>query len=640
MAVFVELVTDDLEDLFGNRFADLTEGGGGPQSSRAGKVRVRRPHRGVEIKEDTYAMIRVIQADGKHVPLYDNSHTGGRTRSGYASFLLQGAMESRMEKHQLVETFGDSYVYFFGESPRFIDFQAILLNTHDFNWEAEWWKNYDEYIRGSRLVENGARCYMFFDDTILEGYVVESKAQKDASNPHRVNMSFRMFVTNYANISYVNTDEFPVRDSVVLPPNVTLRDTNAAQKIVEAYRGASRQQAEAENDYNGVAVDNILNNPIPTERKLSAALYSAGRSVGVSASSWASILALELDDQKKFTDLIYRTGTPIRGKISDNQDEFTGQEPVRPIYNFDGSVNPPPAQVGTVLDNFDVQDLFLQAVEFLTCFGADVNNPQTLDSMGLQPNVRPGTGRRFFSDRVTWNPLGGNQNRRYQDPQGQTIRDTANNLRNGYDAFARDPLESVYGPTKFNVGSFAQNLNDRSKYTEGAGDPNYGYPSDFTNGRPGFGQAGFGDFGGNGFGSGQGASGDPGLKDPSRFTYAGVASEQSAYQRFLKPRQDNTALTPGGGLGLGNGGNTGGASFGVSGKVSAFSFVSVVGRLDPTGNARQSLDNIRRIQEEQKLGLSNNNPYGVQCPNGPQNPLSISEGFSDSWSDGFNYTLP
>ena len=128
MAVFIELTTAPLDQSF-QQGAEALQGEG---RRRAGSNVARRPVRGIEIKDDTYASLRVRKADGKDIPLL-NSSAGGTDVKGYTNFLLQSVQEQRMEKHQIIETFGASYVFFFGEQPRFLNISAILLNTNDFN---------------------------------------------------------------------------------------------------------------------------------------------------------------------------------------------------------------------------------------------------------------------------------------------------------------------------------------------------------------------------------------------------------------------------------------------------------------------------------------------------------------------------
>lgn len=239
MAVFIELVTDAFEEVFREQSRAHQNSGGGSRSSRAGKTVVRRPTRGIEIKDDTYAYLKVIMSNGVELPLLDSSSYTGTNAKGYTNFILQSVNEQRMEKHQIVETFGDAYVFFFGESPRFLDCSAILINTHDFNWRAEWWHNYEHYLRGTKLVELGARCYMFWDDNVIEGYMLMSSASEVAEQPYTVSLQFRFFVTKYQSINLSSVEQFPVRSSVQLPPGVELTQSDAFDKLQAFYRGGS-----------------------------------------------------------------------------------------------------------------------------------------------------------------------------------------------------------------------------------------------------------------------------------------------------------------------------------------------------------------------------------------------------------------
>lgn len=240
MAVFVELVTDAFEEVFREQ-SHAHQNGGQRSSGRAGKSIVRRPVRGIEIKDDTYAYLKVVMLNGIELPLLDSSSSTGTNAKGYTNFILQSVSEQRMEKHQIVETFGDSYVFFFGETPRFLQCQAILINTHDFNWQAEWWYNYENYLRGTKLVELGARCYMFWDDNVVEGFILMAQADTVADQPYLVNLSFRFFVTKYENISLHSVEQFPVRSSVQLPPGVELTQSDAFNKLQTFYRGNQAQ---------------------------------------------------------------------------------------------------------------------------------------------------------------------------------------------------------------------------------------------------------------------------------------------------------------------------------------------------------------------------------------------------------------
>jgi hypothetical protein len=203
-------------DRFGVVANSLQQMGNAVAQAGAVKNFIRRPTRGIEIKEDTFATIRVAAASGgKNISLVDagsrrTDPTGkpitvnGKTATDiYSNFLLQQVHEERMEKQQILETFGEPYIFLFGERARVITFQGILVNTFDFNWEAEWWYNYDNFMRGTKCVENDARAFISYDQTIVGGYIIQAGATKMAMEPYHVSFTFQIFVTSYSNFSHI-----------------------------------------------------------------------------------------------------------------------------------------------------------------------------------------------------------------------------------------------------------------------------------------------------------------------------------------------------------------------------------------------------------------------------------------------------
>jgi hypothetical protein len=201
-----------------------------------GMANVRRPTNGITLREETFASIRVVSGDGINQKIID---AGSRLKDGtnplqvtvgdktyvanetYSNFLLQNIAEERNEKVQVLETFGEPYIFLYGERPRILNCQGILLNTFDFNWEAEWWANYDNFLRGTKCVENDARVYLAFDNTLVGGYILSSSATKNSQERHFVQFQFQLFVTYYESFSnlgdpYVagsDTPSFPVNDA-------------------------------------------------------------------------------------------------------------------------------------------------------------------------------------------------------------------------------------------------------------------------------------------------------------------------------------------------------------------------------------------------------------------------------------------
>lgn len=539
IAVFVELTTDAFQETFQAQAAQKRAGGN--RTGGAGRKSVRRPLRGIEIKEDTYAYLKVVRSDGREIRLFDSSSSTGLSSGGYSNFMLQSVQEARMEKHQLVETFGDSYIFFFGEAPRFIDVAAMLLNTHDFNWRAEWWQNYHEYLRGTRLAEMGARVYLFYDDLVIEGFIINAAATESAQVQHQIPLQFRMYVTNYSNLSLAvapDNTNFPIRASVQLPDGIELTGTGAAEDIITKYYGEAYDAAAAQSTGNAESLARSFElgqNSFVSGRKLSDLVRRMPRSIGVSADVWNAI-----ETGGMLEGVVFRQGQPIRGKISDNYDEYTG-------YAEDPGVDfgeyAQQAVTGTVRSVFESADFFRQAIESLACYGADINNPSAMGGLGF-----------------------------------------------GFSASAS---------ASASVG--------------------------FT--------AGFGAEAGSGLGSKR----EPGYKDPSLFTYAGVTDARGSVQRFVKSgaaagfgfsvgfeasvsveasASVELGASAGGGAGGGAGTGPQGAGIGPNGDATAFAFISVEGSLDASGQAKTDPAAVQARLNKQKFGFSADNPYGTACPPG------------------------
>lgn len=642
MAVFIELTTDAFEEVLAAQSRGRQNDA---RTAGAGRRMARRPVRGLEIKEDTYAILKLIRVDGREIPLIDSSSPDGQTNSGYANFMLQSVQEARMEKYQIVETFGESYIFFFGESPRFIDVTAIIINSNDFNWEAEWWENYNRYLRGTKSVELGARTYMFYDDNIVEGYVLMAQAAKVADQPLQLQLTFRMFITNYQNISFIGDPNFPIRASVSLPPNVQLTDGDAAGSLIEKYRNAARDLIiQNGGDPAATSISNLVGNGLPAGRKISELLRAASPSFGISPDTWAEIENLEVGNGERLADnlreLAERTGRPLRGLIAENTDEFVGAPPELQgggRYQLSGDA-PVSALAPQVRKQQESEDLFRDSIEFLSCFGAYINQPTIFARLGLGPNfgTTPGAPATF---RPTPQPSFGFG---VTEQVGLTTRQ-------GLQPFSRDSLGAVFGQARVQTGVFAtQNPDPRNQYSLGGGDPAYGYASDFAAG-PGYGVPGFGDMGGLGFGGAYGAGGDPGYRDPNKFTFGGVSDNRDAFQRFLLPKPNPTVLGDRFGFGAGNGvgmgpggataGLTGGAAVSIGGKPSPFSMVALDGTLDDTGNARNDPANVSALLARSRIGFTNPNPFGVHCP-APGIRIGVGVGVGAGLATGTRVTLP
>lgn len=654
MAVFIELTTDPFEANY-KRLKDRND----PSLSRpgrAGLTNVRRPLRGMEIKEDTYASIKVIRADGSEVPFLDSSSATGESRA-YSNFILQSVQEARMEKHQIIETFGEPFIYFFGEAPRFLDVQAVLINSHDFNWEAEWWANWERTLRGSRSVEQAARTYLFYDDNVVEGYMLMAQAVKVSTEPFQVMLTWRMFVSSYRNVSFVGDPNFPVHASVELPPDVSLTDADAYGELSQAYRSVSDVQGQY------AAWDDEIRRQANPEQfgsrgRLADTLRRGTRSIAFPGSVQAYIDYLRSSNQQDMPDIDTFDrlhSRPLRSLIADNYDEYTGSGNTSVDY-LHGTL--PEVFDPRIRGQLEVDDLFKEAISWMACFGADINSYTSLNSLGMGVSFGAGagigigagigvgagvgSGATFGAVARAGVGFGGSAGGGFGWGAGAgngftsgmfagpgtygSAGSQAGRTANGF-APAVSP-GNAFTPGQLAVGADAgvlfsggagtrkSGLVQQNPFDTGFGDPTYGYPSPY--GGPGFGQAGYGDYGGLGFGASFGVTGDPGYLPPSDFTFAGVEDERSDLERLIRPQ-------PGFGTGFGGvgaadsyAGQGAGSSVFVGGSITAFAMLAAPGTLYPDGNALTATG--------QRVGLTNTNPFNVPCldtTNGGVNLLNL-----------------
>lgn len=407
MATYVEMRTDgfkrNLDDIVDKKALDF-EG-------------VRRPLRGIEIKDDTYAIIKVLRSDGKEVPLVDSGSKVTARSLGirgdvpelrevppagstfnYSNFIAQQVIDARSEKSQVVETFGEPYIFFYGEKPRIMQVQGLLMNTADFNWKNEFWKNYETYLRGTKLVELDARIYFYFDDQIVEGYMLDASASHSADFPYHVPFQFTLFVTAHTYIGLLSgSSDYPISANVQVPakdltnteffndtinklrdrkdslrPNQLLSTTWQVRQAAERAAGPLVGKAAIE----GAIIKGLSNYEAKTKAFLeNVKTYFYGRRMVVPRGlAGAELLA----GQATYADAAILPGTaprrqlPLRSKITDNYDEYIG-----------GSLQQLPKSL--MEDEVDLNEIYEEDMEKkllleLARLGVDVSKPSKMQN--------------------------------------------------------------------------------------------------------------------------------------------------------------------------------------------------------------------------------------------------------------------
>lgn len=136
------------------------------------------------------ATIRLIKADDTSKgQVYKNlipPHT---------KFFLEQVIEPHDERFQLIETFGDWFIIFYGERPPVYTFGGVLLSAMNYDWHNEFHFLYDAFLRGTRAAEQKAAVSISYGTSQAVGYLLGKTVQLQAIAPNAAAFSFKMVVS-------------------------------------------------------------------------------------------------------------------------------------------------------------------------------------------------------------------------------------------------------------------------------------------------------------------------------------------------------------------------------------------------------------------------------------------------------------
>lgn len=117
------------------------------------------------------------EKDNQHILIYE--------------FFIQNISEQRREKFHIGLMTGDQYsYYFFGGQPLFITISGSLLNYQDpknaqlgtgFDWREKFIEIYETKLRGSKLIENGYKFYLFYENVYICGYPLDLQISQSSA---------------------------------------------------------------------------------------------------------------------------------------------------------------------------------------------------------------------------------------------------------------------------------------------------------------------------------------------------------------------------------------------------------------------------------------------------------------------------
>lgn len=140
------------------------------------------------------SFMRVIKLGTREVLFPKNMVNPGITDSKFKQFILMQKNIASSERLQVVEWGKDFQALFFDRKPEYLQLAGMLKNTIDCPWTMNMIFAWDEYFRGTRLVEQGAICQLYIDGEIYEGYPFNFSRSKVAPNDFMVTFSMSFLI--------------------------------------------------------------------------------------------------------------------------------------------------------------------------------------------------------------------------------------------------------------------------------------------------------------------------------------------------------------------------------------------------------------------------------------------------------------
>ncbi len=157
---------------------------------------VRRPLNGLRPNKNYYATI--MSPNG----MLNSSYIDAKKLTNFNNnFLIQSMTFSRDEKMQVIETFGENYVYFFGNRSPVANFRGLLLNSQTFEWFAEFDTNYVNSFRGTRAAARGQEITITVDGVIYYGHIHNVSYDLNSEQPSSLGVSFSMHVAKVQHLT-------------------------------------------------------------------------------------------------------------------------------------------------------------------------------------------------------------------------------------------------------------------------------------------------------------------------------------------------------------------------------------------------------------------------------------------------------
>lgn len=131
----------------------------------------------------------------------------------YTKFFIESVQEAHVERSQIVETFGNFYVFMFGERPPVYSFSGKLINSRNANWVSDLMFMYQTYLRGTKCVELNSRLILTYGGRQIEGLMLNVNTATQAAMEGSVDFSFQVVVFDRKFLGFSDDFGFATNDN-------------------------------------------------------------------------------------------------------------------------------------------------------------------------------------------------------------------------------------------------------------------------------------------------------------------------------------------------------------------------------------------------------------------------------------------
>jgi hypothetical protein len=160
----------------------------------------------------------------------------------FTKFIMNSVQEGHQERVQIVETFSDFYMFFYGERPPIYTYNGMLINSKNANWVADFMYYYEDHLRGTKCAEHNAKLILTYGGRQVEGYILSMNTSTTAESEQGVPVSFQVVITKRSRIGF--SDDF----LITLSNGKVVVEDEAIRKMIEGIAGAAGKGTASTNN--------------------------------------------------------------------------------------------------------------------------------------------------------------------------------------------------------------------------------------------------------------------------------------------------------------------------------------------------------------------------------------------------------